>query len=262
MAVQGSVMQAVWNAFFTTKAPLLLSMEDIMASALVNTVWFSFFRNELWKAAVFAVDEPQATFRYQVRDLIVDHSGFQPLPDTLEFLEYRNSRFDRLLPVLPSSIKKLKFKATSAFNRPLPSLPDGMEELILGGKFNQPIASLPASLITLRLGDSFNQSLPTLPCNLQYLHFGKNFNTKLPPLPASLTELYFGDCFNQPVEKLPPKLECLIFGRDYNFPMPEISESLVFLQFYGFYKQFDEQKLESWDIEFDENQNLTCMKPL
>lgn len=97
-------------------------------------------------------------------------------------------------------VENKKVRLTNDIDRPLDFLPNGIEELRIGGAFDYPIDNLPITLKYLEIskwGDmgycSFNQPLDCLPINLEELRLCYCFN----------------GYYNQPLYNLPPNLKVL-----------------------------------------------------
>jgi hypothetical protein len=154
-----------------------------------------------------------------------------PLPLSLQSLTYNHIDDGQTLPVGVKTLRKsLRFKKTSCFNHPLPTLPMHLLKLELGSEFNQMIAELPPNLTHLTFGFAFNQPLHSLPAKLELLQFAFAFNFPLPTLPPSLTHLKFGTCFDQPLTCLPCNLKSLEFGSNFDQPLPSLPSSLTCLR--------------------------------
>jgi hypothetical protein len=97
-------------------------------------------------------------------------SNFDNLPNSLIILVFRyGSNFNLPINNLPNSLKKLSIQSND-FNQSVDSLPEFLEELILGKNYNQPINSLPPNLKKLIILSEKKYTINKLPENLLYLN--------------------------------------------------------------------------------------------
>jgi len=121
-----------------------------------------------------------------------------------------NKMFNKPLPILPPTIKKIK--AGRGFNQLIDHLPDSVESIELGYCFNQPISKYPANLKKIMFYGQFNQQLVNLPSSIEEIILSYQFNHPLDNLPYGLKKLDLGRKFNQEVEHLPDSLTEIVFS--------------------------------------------------
>lgn len=157
---------------------------------------------------------------------------FRTPGEKLRHVEFLRDVNPDALASLPASITTILFGAKSAYNRSLPTLPNGLRELRLPNDFDQPIDGiLPESLEVLILRTHFNQSVNHLPSRLKYLELGCRFNQPVDHLPNRLIHLVIGlntwGRFNQSLSHLPNSLKTLTLSlRDFNQDLDHLPSGL------------------------------------
>ena len=143
--------------------------------------------------------------------------------DIIKFDADFNDEFDSILIDLISKCKRIYFLdqkgfgiksifANSKFNRVVDVLPKYITHIKFGYEFNQKVENLPHNLLWLEFGYKFNQNIDMLPQNITYLVFGNSFNKNVDDLPNDLIYVSFGNEFNQPINSLPKSLIYINIG--------------------------------------------------
>lgn len=171
--------------------------------------------------------------------------------DSLEFdesvIDYKNSRFNRLIEFLPKCLKNINFGVEfRSLNTPLPkyleklqfgfwfdsqfSMPKYLNYLLFKSSVFDKIIKLSKHLKHITFGWTFNKEI-ILSKNLSYVRFGYNFN-KIVIIPKHVTYLYFGYSFNQlNFLRLPQHITHIGFKTNtmQKIILPESLESIDFL---------------------------------
>ncbi|MBS9318472.1 E3 ubiquitin--protein ligase [Escherichia coli] len=131
----------------------------------------------------------------------------------------------RSLPSLPEHIVSLKVGGNTLTS--LPRLPHSLKKI--NALFNQltTLPELPASLTDLNVSRNRLTTLPELPASLTDLNVSRNRLTTLPELPASLTDLNVSCNRLTTLPELPASLTDLNVGRNQLTTLPELPASLT-----------------------------------
>ncbi len=174
------------------------------------------------------------------------------LHEGLVYLEFRDNlnKFDQEINDLPKTLKVLKIN--DAFNSPINSLPNSLEELIfpVHGKFNKKLIDLPKGLKKLYLPSGYWQEIKAgdLPESLTDLriqyHYKNNNIIKKCVLPLSLQKLICSLDIEMVPGVFPEGLKYLEFGNNNQQELlvnvlPDNLETLVID--YQYKKKFDDK---------------------